>query len=567
VSGVEEAGRFLDALLEGVSDLEDGLHFYGWTLADKRSHSWPVSEGSAPAAQRFSELAEASDAYIGVSLAGEPVGARTRVRSETSAGIFGLWADIDIADPVAHKKWGLPPDMESAVELLDATGLPPTVVIHSGHGLQAWWLFKEAWIFEDDSDRTEAAVLAESWNTTIRVHATERNWTVDSTFDLARVMRIPGTKNRKGEPIVPVTFYREELGPRYDPSDIEEFCVGEERLRELGISGAQGEVAYVVGDLTLDPDAKPPADALMHLRDTDEKFDETWKETRKDLNKVDGSPSQYDMAMVSMLVGYNWEDQDVVDACVARRRMHGHDLKLRADYWKRTLAKAHESSSRNHAEEHLDEQIDELTAAIAEGDDELIREKRRQVLDSLSQQLGYTLTAFVKYVGDPPSFDLRTPVGTIHYTDATMFVNQSQFSAKFWSITGYRPTPLKPQIWHEIVNNFGKIWEEQEIGQDATEEGLMSRYLENYLEVCPPDGSIEQAVASGFPYVDEESGDVFISADGFRQHLWTTHGERMQPRKIGRLLSLLGASSESKNVKIGEKRSTRSLWKLPASMG
>jgi hypothetical protein len=551
------AEAFLDALLAGTGDDGDHLYFYGWTLADKRSHWFPVSDGVEPAAERLVSLAENSDVYIGVSLADEALGGNQRVRSDSSAGIFGLWADIDVRDPDVHKKWNLPPDIDSAVELLDSTGCEPTIVVHSGHGLQAWWLFSEAMIFHTEEDRAEAAQLAESWNTTLRVLAAERNWTVDSTFDLARVMRLPGTVNRKGEP-VPVCFYRDSFGPFYNPSDLSDFFVSEERLKQSGLKATR---SYVVGDLVLDAQASAPADRLMALRDADDRFDATWKEDRRDLDRVDGSPSQYDMSMIAQLVAAHWEDQDIVDACIHRRRSRGHDLKLRADYWKRTIAKARSNAAVEWSEEHLEEQVDALAEAKADGDDEMVRERRREVLDSLSTMLGYEITSFIKFVGDPPSFDLRTPIGSVHYADAAQFTSQNQFCSKFWSVTGYRPTNMRPADWNNIVNLFGDIWEEQEIGSEATELGLMSRYLENYLDTCPPETSADQALSYGYPFEDE-AGDVFIFSGNLRNFLWTSHGERMKPRDIGRLLSNLGHIPEKINILVGGKRTSRSVWKL-----
>jgi hypothetical protein len=558
VSGAEEAARFLGALLAGVPVDDRELFFYGWTLRDKTSHWFPVADGVQPAAERLVELADHSDVYIGVSLANEPLGARNRVRSELSAGIVGLWADIDIADPDVHKKFNLPPDIDSAMELLGATGVTPSIVIHSGHGLQAWWLFREPLIFESEEDRQEAAALAEGWNTTLRVKAAEHGWTVDSTFDLARVMRIPGTMNRKGNPPVDVVFHIDESGLAYDPSEIEEFFVGEERLKELGIKATR---TYVVGELELDPDAKIDGDKFMLLTEADPKFDSTWKEDRKDLNKVDGSPSQYDMSMVSQLVMVGWNDQEIVNACIHRRRARGHDLKLRQDYWKRTLSKARENAAVEWSEENLEDQVAALEEAQREGDDEMVREKRREVLDSLSAQIGYEITNFVKYVGDPPSFDLRTPSGTVHFADAAQFTAQAQFTSKFWSITGFKPPGRKPGPWNNIVNLFGSIWEEQDIGVEATETGLMTRHVENYLDVCTPDAVLEQAVGQGFPFLDDE-GRVYISTTSFKQFLWTTHGERVNLRDIGRLFSRMGFEQSTLNVTINGKRTSRGMWRV-----
>ncbi len=35
--------------------------------------------------------------------------------------------------------------------------LPPSIIVASGHGLHAYWLLHEPWLFENDDDRHRAA--------------------------------------------------------------------------------------------------------------------------------------------------------------------------------------------------------------------------------------------------------------------------------------------------------------------------------------------------------------------------------------------------------------------------
>ena len=52
--------------------------------------------------------------------------------------ITALWVDVDIAGP-AHADGNLPPNADRALELVERFPLPPTALINSGNGLQAWW--------------------------------------------------------------------------------------------------------------------------------------------------------------------------------------------------------------------------------------------------------------------------------------------------------------------------------------------------------------------------------------------------------------------------------------------
>lgn len=133
--------------------------------------------------------------------------------------IAGIWADVDIAGP-AHKSEALPPDTEAALELCLGIGLPPTLVVHSGHGLYPWWLFDKPRRLADDDGRARAHRLVQGTQAALAAKATERDWQMDSTSDLARLLRPPGTINRKiGDDPLPVEIYAEG-GPRYDPAQL-----------------------------------------------------------------------------------------------------------------------------------------------------------------------------------------------------------------------------------------------------------------------------------------------------------------------------------------------------------
>lgn len=173
-----------------------------WTSPAKVSY-WCADVDTAAKTVATLGACGQENVYCGVGLSRQRFGRDRRCKAADIAGIVGLWADIDIAGP-AHKKPNLPPDEGAAHELLDSIGPEPSVIVHSGHGLQAWWLFREPWIFDTVDERAEAIIKARHWAWTIRAKARGRGWDVDSVGDLARVLRVPGTLNHKdaGTPAV-----------------------------------------------------------------------------------------------------------------------------------------------------------------------------------------------------------------------------------------------------------------------------------------------------------------------------------------------------------------------------
>jgi len=79
------------------------------------------------------DLATRQNVYFGLGLiAGRPAG---RGKAEEVAAIGTLWADIDLASD-AHPGKKLPATVEEAESILARMPLAPSMVVHSGHGLQ-----------------------------------------------------------------------------------------------------------------------------------------------------------------------------------------------------------------------------------------------------------------------------------------------------------------------------------------------------------------------------------------------------------------------------------------------
>ena len=141
-----------------------------------------------------------------------------RGSAEDSYAMPGLWADIDIRGNT-HKDPKLPPDIQTAISLAGCTDLTPSLIVHSGNGIQAWWLFREPEIVEDFQ---AAVALSRGWHSVLAEHAALFGYRIDATHDLARIMRIGGSINLK-DPDHPKIVTFTDSGLRYNPSDFHEY--------------------------------------------------------------------------------------------------------------------------------------------------------------------------------------------------------------------------------------------------------------------------------------------------------------------------------------------------------
>ena len=191
-SRVQAAEQFLHAL---YGDYPPGwLTIY--SLPSKHTQ-WFRATHPLPAAQYAVMQAETEDVYLGVGLRGKRL-KEGRGEAKDVIAIPGLWLDVDLKHPLAHRKVNLPETIHDVQTLIhEAIPLPPTILVDSGFGVHGYWLFRELWQFDDDAERDRAAHLLRRFQSTIIVAGRMHEWDLDSTFSLAQVLRIPGTYNHK----------------------------------------------------------------------------------------------------------------------------------------------------------------------------------------------------------------------------------------------------------------------------------------------------------------------------------------------------------------------------------
>ncbi len=204
----------MDFLTNLYSDASGWLTL--WTKQDKKTQ-WFKDRGQAQETA-LALSGEGLDVYFGVCL--QKTKARSGRGSADNVSVMpGVWIDIDIAGK-AHAQGQLPATMDEARQFLTDFPLEASYVINSGHGLHAYWIFREPWILETDAERAEAADLSERFQKTIRALGARRGWKIDSTHDLARILRLPGTVNYKTEP--KEVKILDDTGCRYNQSEIED---------------------------------------------------------------------------------------------------------------------------------------------------------------------------------------------------------------------------------------------------------------------------------------------------------------------------------------------------------
>jgi hypothetical protein len=265
---------------------------------------WVAADSPTEAARIAVKSGWERDTYFGIGLHKKALGEARRGTAAEVIALPGFWADLDVKGQ-AHEASNLPPTGKDAMRITEAIPLRPTLIVHSGHGLQVWWLFKELWVFEDGSERKEAQELSRRFQATLKRKAKKYGWRMDGTHDISRVFRPPQTLNHKLEP-VEVRILRYDEDARYNPADFERYLVevAPEKVPEIDFDGNGHDLAVARALLGLLRDRLP-----FRILNTIEGGPDAFQP----LPGGDGSPSGADASVCQALVEIGLTDAQIRD--------------------------------------------------------------------------------------------------------------------------------------------------------------------------------------------------------------------------------------------------------------
>lgn len=536
---------FLEQLF-GTKDAD--AYILIWALGEHKLSMWFSDiELAGEAAQ--DESRRKRNAYLGVGLSQEDHGPYRRATASTVYGIPGLWADIDLEWEGAKPGKRRPPTLEDARSLLN--DLPePSITVHSGHGLQCWWLFPEVWHFQDATERLAAAALAESWTRLLQNAAAAQDYSIDSTFDLSRVMRLPGTLNYKAEP-VPVRLISEKSAtvPRYTVETLSKVAANLIVEPTLAEQYAQEPITIPTSaQFVMRPDATPPFDKFEAMMFNQPQFARSWNRQRKDL--TDRSASGYDMSLAILSVRAGWSDQEVVDLLIANRRRHNDSPKLRADYFLRTLARA-------RANARLDDPV--------EAPEDKTPPSREEMLKQISHLLGVEVNGLIKFMSSPPRYRMVANGTGFMVGEVNDLIMQNRLRTVMAAELGIYIQNYKGQQWSNIAQMMLNACEEQEVSAEETERGSVESWLLSYLSEKTILENKDEACVANVPFSEE--GIIYFFSNDLRKWLQLNRFEMVQSRTLAALLSAYGCEPRRVYPVIRGIRTTRAAWKLPDDWG
>lgn len=518
-----EAREFLDSVF-GMWIDEDHLVSV-WNASSKRTTFCPSVDRAVEAVGSTE-----GDTYCGVGFYRKGItGGRGKASDVIS--IPALWADIDFGD---HHKKKVAPDEQAARRLVGELGVRPSILVHSGHGLQAWWMLSEPMTPDDG-----AGELARNWIITIQKHGKKHGCAVDSVHDLARVMRVPGTMNCKAEP-VPVRLL--ELHPqRYEPIDFEPFMEWEPLLEAPKVK------VEIKAPQQLDDER------ITALIANDPKFVQTWGRNRNDFH--DHSASAYDLALANAGVMIGLEDQEIADLIYTWRCKHGENGQKasRPDYIASTIGRARTGMD---------------PGQVLEVSESKPADPRAAILKQISDQIGLPVVGWLQYGEENALYSLQLEDRSIFIGPVGNVVSQSKFRAAVYEVLASMPKKQSAGSWTMLCNLLGKV-RECVPAVECSRVGQALEWTEHYLDNserprCIDEEERTEHMRGNRPWLDED-GHVWITTIKLFSHVKHVLGEPVMRRSFNPVLKAAGWTVKRFDLPIPGRKTPlyRWYWRSP----
>lgn len=543
---------FFDTLFsQALEDTNGDASIVLWTPDSHiEKHTSTTSAGEAA-----SRIDSTSNVYFSCCMMRSNLPASRRGGVADVHTMVGLWADIDIAKPDNAKKY--PPNKDCALQLSSEIGLKPSLIIETGGGLHAWWLFSEPLVFSSEQERIEASRVSSSWISTINSCAASHEWVIDSVGDLSRVLRPVGTRNHKTSPPFDVKFIDgTDLSyvTKYTyPDDFEPLLVAEE------YSVGQRDSVVTVGPVKVPP--SPAAPHAVGLSRSDARFRKTWDRTRSDLH--DQSASSYEMAIANEGVYRGWTDQEIADAFMAWRMAHGENTSklMRRDYVTRTIGLAREGRL----------QAEALNAARtmrpSRAGQTPTENERREAVERLSEIFGRRVLRWIRHTGEEPIYTLVLAGSddddelSIRIGNSACVRSHKMFADALYAAGLQSTTPSNR--WSTVTALLLTACEDV-TNPEGTLDARIRRWLVAYADdVVPSDGDdVSEAIGRHKPF--RRDSCVLIYAQDFIRYIDVGVGVRIKPNRLYDDLRAFGATPKVVADKLNQ--TTVHYWSVSDSL-
>ena len=267
-----------------------------------------------------------------------------------------FWTDLDCQNEKERK---------DRLDNLKTFKPSPSIIVCSGNGLHCYWLLNKPHLVKNNEDKLKVKGYLKGLGFALNG---------DKTFDLSRILRIPGTKNVK-DPKNPLPVEILEFNPtiRYTLSVFDKFKVKVEDTAITDVDTSLNEIP----------------DRFWRVLEENTKIRNTWEGKRKDLK--DKTRSGYDMSLAMLLMPYKFNDSEFIS--IFRESPSGKGKEASLSYLKLTIGKAKGEYEKRKKE--LEQPKGDLVLL-----DSKIQKKKREEEEKYQEEVKQRVQKFLESVID-----------------------------------------------------------------------------------------------------------------------------------------------------------------------
>ena len=510
--------------------------------------------------------------YYNISIGREYLPENIRGSKQSLSCACMLWADVDLPKEASEKKY---PTFEAIRSALDDMPLRYSILVHTGGGYHVYWLLNQPYEFNNVEDVVSFEnKFSKPWQNLLRVKLAQYgNYSIDSTHDATRMLRIPGSWHKNGKQCV---VEEADYDRRYDRADFEPYL---EMIRVDSLIPKQA--VNIEGDIKglVDPGK------LDALKFNSNDFKKVWERKR-----TFESPSETDASLAYHGVTAGWSDEEIANLIVSFNRTYkidrtdarGRDKMTRVDYLSRTIALVRESRARDCAlleDDDIEEPASESNTADVRSDagqqddpdapvaDKPVvsEDKKSEYIKKLSQFFDIPIARWIQVGREEPIYTLVLTDGRqIKIGGENDVVHSSRiFEARIFSELHKRIVPVPKGKWFTICKFLAAIVELIDAPETSSRDQAIAGIV-MFLETqsVMKENVKNEAIKNNKVWHDAEALYVHV---GTVVHYLNIHGggRKWKNGEFVNAIRQAGFVTSPQTYRTTGSHSTKSYWRAP----
>ena len=168
---------------------------YSWTLPDKKTTPYKSTHYERQYTETVAQ--QCKNSFFAINGTKIPMPPNKRAKNEDISEQRCVFWD---GDGRSNSKPNNPETVNELIDFLDSTILPPpNYIVSTGNGIHAYWIIEGGFTIHNEEEREKAKGLSQGFNAVLMSEGKKLGYKFDNCSDLARVGRMPGSYNNKGD--------------------------------------------------------------------------------------------------------------------------------------------------------------------------------------------------------------------------------------------------------------------------------------------------------------------------------------------------------------------------------